>query len=78
MDSKTIGTIIRDTRRGMGIRQDELASVAGLSTRALSSIENGKLTAQIGLVLNVLNALGIIITLSPALEYELSKEQNLD
>jgi DNA-binding XRE family transcriptional regulator len=47
------------------MRQDELASIAGLSTRSLSIIENGKTTAHIGLVLGVLNALGIKMTLSP-------------
>lgn len=78
MDSDTIGRLIRDTRRALHMRQDELASVAGLSIRALSSIENGKNTTQIGLVLNVLNALGISITLSPPPSNEFSEEQNLD
>lgn len=65
MDSKTIGRVIRQTRQALGMRQDELASVAGLSTRSLSSIENGKFTAQLGLVLQVLDCLGISMTLSP-------------
>lgn len=65
MDSTAIGRLIRNTRQSLGMRQDELASVAGLSTRSLSNIENGKATAQLGLVLNTLSALGISITLSP-------------
>ena len=65
MDSKTIGKLIKDTRQELGMRQDELASVAGLSTRSLSSIENGKQSAHLGLVLNTLGALGISMTLSP-------------
>ena len=65
MDTKTIGQTIRQTRQALGMRQDELASIAGLSTRSLSIIENGKTTAHIGLVLGVLNALGIKMTLSP-------------
>ena len=65
MDSKTIGRIIRDTRQALGMRQDELASVAGLSTRSLSAIENGKPTARLELVLNALSALGVVVTLTP-------------
>jgi len=65
VDSSTIGKMIKDTRQALGLRQDELASVAGLSTRSLSNIENGKNTAHLGLVLNTLNALGIAVTLSP-------------
>jgi HTH-type transcriptional regulator/antitoxin HipB len=78
MDSNAIGKLIRKTRRALHMRQDELASVAGLSTRALSSIENGKNTAQLGLVLNVLDALGIAITLSPPPYNEDSEVQHLD
>jgi len=59
MDSAHIGKLIRDTRQALGMRQDELASVAGLSTRTLSDIENGKPSAQMALVLRVLDALGI-------------------
>ena len=65
MDSKTIGRIILDTRQALGMRQDELASVAGLSTRSLSAIENGKPTARLELVLNALSALGVVVTLTP-------------
>lgn len=65
MDTPTIGKLIRDTRQALGMRQDELASVANISTRALSNIENGKHTAHIGLVLNTLSALGIEMRLTP-------------
>ncbi len=65
MDSKSIGKLIRETRQALGMRQNELASVAGLSTRSLSNTENGKSSAQLGLVLNTLSALGISMTLSP-------------
>lgn len=65
MDSQTIGKLIKKTRQTLGMRQDELASVAGLSTRTLSNIENGKDSAHLGLVLNTLGALGISMTLTP-------------
>lgn len=68
MDAATIGGLIRETRRSLGMRQDELASVAGLSTRSLSNIENGKASAHIGLVLNTLSVLDIKMTLTPPSE----------
>jgi len=71
MDTQTIGSLIRDTRKALGMRQDELASVAGLSTRALSDIENGKASAQCGLVLKALQALGIGISLHPPTDSDL-------
>lgn len=68
MNASTIGQVIRKTRRQLGMRQDELASVAGLSTRSLSNIENGKESAHIGLVLNTLSVLNIQMTLTPPAE----------
>ncbi|MBS7671622.1 helix-turn-helix transcriptional regulator [Croceicoccus gelatinilyticus] len=55
---KTIGQIIRDERKEMGLRQDELAAAAGVGTRFIVELEAGKETAQIGKVLTVLSALG--------------------
>lgn len=60
-----IAQLIRQTRKALGLRQDELASVAGIGVRTLSEIENGKETAQTGLVLRVLDCLGIDIQLTP-------------
>lgn len=65
MTPETIGAAIRRTRKRLGMRQDELASVAGLSTRSVSAIENGKATARIGMVLQVLEALDITVSLTP-------------
>src|SRR5690606_14046091 len=66
MDSKTIGRIIRDTREALGMRQDELASVAVLSTRSLSAMQNGKPTARLELLLNALSAMGLVVILTPS------------
>ncbi len=63
MDSIRLGHTIRTTRKALRLRQSELASVAGVSVRTLSEIENGKDTAQLGLVLKVLDCLGISVTL---------------
>ncbi len=66
MNSAAIGQLIRQTRKALDLRQDELASVAGVSVRTLSEIENGKESARIGLVLRVLDSLGIDIRLEPS------------
>ncbi len=59
MTPEELGRIIRGTRQALHLRQSELASVAGVGVRTLSEIENGKTTAQIGLVLKVLESLGV-------------------
>jgi DNA-binding XRE family transcriptional regulator len=41
------------------MRQDELALAAGVSTRAIHQIENGKPTSRLDTVLPVLAALGL-------------------
>ena len=54
----TIGQIIRDERKKLGLRQDELAAASGVGLRFLVELERGKPTVQMGKVLDVLAALG--------------------
>ena len=65
MTSKQIGTLIRDTRKLQGLRQDELAAAAGVGLRFLVELEAGKATAQLGKTLAVLAALGCAIDITP-------------
>jgi y4mF family transcriptional regulator len=60
-----IGRIIRTARKDAGLLQDELAAAAGVGTRFVVEIENGKSSAQIGKVLAVLDALGCRVSLEP-------------
>ncbi|MCB9875943.1 MAG: helix-turn-helix transcriptional regulator [Planctomycetaceae bacterium] len=53
-----IGQIIRDERKELGLRQDELAAASGVGLRFLVELERGKSTVQMGKVLDVLAALG--------------------
>ena len=55
----TIGDAIRLARKGMGLRQDELAAAAGVGLRFLVELERGKPTAQLGRALAVLSAVGL-------------------
>lgn len=53
-----IGQIIRDERKELGLRQDELAAASGVGLRFLVELERGKPTVQMGKVLDVISALG--------------------
>lgn len=58
IDATTIGKIIREERKALGLRQAELAAASGVGVRFLVDLERGKPTVQLGRVLAVLAALG--------------------
>lgn len=58
-DAHYIGTSVRRAREELGMRQDELALAAGVSTRAVHQIESGKPTSRLDTVFPVLAALGL-------------------
>jgi HTH-type transcriptional regulator / antitoxin HipB len=57
-DITAIGSTIRDERKALGLRQDELAAASGVGLRFLVELERGKPTVQMSKVLDVLAALG--------------------
>ena len=61
--SVDIGTVIRKKRKGDGLTLADAAGLCNVNYRFLSDLENGKATAQLGKVLQVLHALGIEIEL---------------
>lgn len=65
MSPADLGTIIRTARLGQGLRQAQLAAVAGVGLRFLVELEAGKPTAQIGKTLAVLEALGCRVEVLP-------------
>lgn len=60
-----LGWIIRGYRKELGVRQDEAASLAGVGTRFLSELERGKETAEVGKVLQVLQRMGLDVSVVP-------------
>jgi len=58
-EARTIGARVRQARQELGMRQDELALAAGVSTRAVHQIESGKPTSRLDTILPVLAALGL-------------------
>jgi HTH-type transcriptional regulator / antitoxin HipB len=63
MDSSTIaaglGRTIAQRRRDLAVSQEDLAALAGVSVRFLSSLERGKPTVRLDTLLAVLDALGL-------------------
>ncbi|ALH79231.1 MULTISPECIES: type II toxin-antitoxin system Y4mF family antitoxin [Sphingopyxis] len=64
MDIGSIGQMVRRVRKRAGLRQDELAGAAGVGIRFIVDLEAGKPTLQVGKVLHVLDALGIVVALT--------------
>lgn len=59
-----IGREVRRVRESQGLRQDELALAAGVSTRAVHQIESGKPTTRFDILVRVTAALGLEITVA--------------
>ena len=60
-----IATLIRETRKNLGVTQKDLALTSGTGIRFIIDLEKGKDTCEVGKALRVLNTLGIKITLTP-------------
>lgn len=58
-DAEEIGRAVRRSRESLGLRQDELALAAGVSTRVIHQIENGKPTSRLDSLAPVLAVLGL-------------------
>ncbi len=56
--------LVRNHRVAQGLSQANLATVAGVSRKWLSEFERGKASAELGLVLGVVDALGIQLSAS--------------
>jgi y4mF family transcriptional regulator len=68
----TFAEAVRSRRRHLGLRQDELADLAGVSERFVYALENGKRSVQLDKVIAVLSALGLHFELRPGGGQEIS------
>lgn len=59
------GREIRRRRLELGLRQDELAALAGVSPRFVHTLEQGKPTVRLDKMLAVLRQLGLDLVLEP-------------
>ena len=53
------GKAIRARRKSLGYTQSQLADACDCSPQFISAVENGKETAELGKVLNLVNTLGM-------------------
>lgn len=63
--STDLGKVVRTERRRQGMTQAELAGLADVGVTFLSQLENGKGSAELGKVLQVLTMLGIDVLVEP-------------
>ncbi len=61
----SIGARLRAERKSLGLTQQELAELAGVSVRFVHEIEHGKRSAHVGKLIDLGAALGLELTLSP-------------
>jgi HTH-type transcriptional regulator / antitoxin HipB len=59
--SEQIGREVRRARKRLGLRQDELALAANVSTRVVHQIEHGKPTSRLDSLIPTLDALGLCL-----------------
>ncbi len=57
--AQTAGAAVRSERERIGLRQDELALTAGVSTRVVHQVENGKPTSRLDSLVAIVDALGL-------------------
>jgi len=60
---QSAGVAIRALRKRAGIRIDDFALTAGVSKQFMTDLENGKDTVRMGSVLNLLQRMGIRVSL---------------
>ena len=60
-----IGRLIQHKRKQLKVLQDDAAGLSGVGTKFFSQLENGKQTAEIGRVLQVLKSMGLDIYIYP-------------
>ena len=71
MDTKEIGTIIKERRKHLGVNQQTLADLAGVGLNTLVAIERGEGNPQISTLLTILDTLGLQIDIQlKMLDYE--------
>jgi HTH-type transcriptional regulator/antitoxin HipB len=58
--------VVRGRRKELGMNQAELARHAGVSRKWIYEFEGGKPTAEFGLLLRVLDELGLVLEVGPA------------
>ncbi len=64
MNNQEIGRLIRDRRKSLNIDQPTLAMLAGVGINTLVAVERGTGNPNLVTVLNILDTLGLQMTIS--------------
>ena len=67
---RDVGVAVRGRRKDLGMSQADLAARAGVSRRWLSAFEAGKPSVELGIVLKVLDALGLRLSVDHPLGHD--------
>lgn len=59
-----LGAAIRQRRQDMRLTQEQLAAKSGVGARFITEVENGKATAEVAKILQVLDALNLQLSVS--------------
>lgn len=62
---KSLGEAVRQRRHELGLRQTELADLAGCSQRFVHTVEHGKPSLRLDKVLDLLEVLGLALLVVP-------------
>jgi y4mF family transcriptional regulator len=62
--AQSLGAAIRNTRKKLKLSQTEVADLAGVSLNYISQLETGKPKAQLDKLLDVLDVLGLELSLA--------------
>lgn len=73
-----LGQLILDRRRTLGWSQTHLAELIGASRYWVAQVEKGKATAEVGLVVNAIRALGLVIDIRSAADIDLPAVQGVE
>lgn len=60
--STDLALVVRAVRKSVGVRQDDLAGAVGVSRQFAVDVEKGKPTVQFGKVLQLLEELGVVLS----------------
>jgi y4mF family transcriptional regulator len=63
MDSRKFGLLIRGQRKKLKLRQSDVSLSTGIGTRFISNLENGKPTCELGKAIEVLESLGLVLSI---------------
>lgn len=71
MEQESIGKMIRERRKKLGINQQTLADLAGVGINTLLAIERGEGNPQLSTLLSILDTLGLQLDIHlKRMEYE--------